>query len=141
MEIDAKTLEQLGQRVEDARAYLHIDDKTAELAKLDEETTKPGFWDDTAHAQAVSKQAGNLRETIREYDAAVQLYEDAQTAFELAGEDEAFAEEAAEACGKLSPMLDALEIQSWFTGQFDSGDAILTVNPGQGGIHGEDGVA
>jgi len=138
MEIDAKTLEQLGQRVEDARAYLHIDDKTAELAKLDEETTKPGFWDDTAHAQAVSKQAGNLRETIREYDAAVQLYEDAQTAFELAGEDEAFAEEAAEACGKLSPMLDALEIQSWFTGQFDSGDAILTVNPGQGGLEAND---
>jgi len=138
MEIDAKTLEQLGQRVEDARAYLHLDEKTAELAKLDEETTQPGFWDDTAHAQAVSKRAGNLRDTIREFDEAAQLLDDAQTAFELSDEDEAFADEAAVACDKLSGMLDALELSSWFTGQFDEGDAILTVNPGQGGLEAND---
>lgn len=138
MEIDAKTIGQLIQRVGDARAYLHIEDKTAELAELDVETAKPGFWDDTAHAQAVSKKAGNLRETIREYEAAVQLLEDAQTALELAGEDEAFAAEAAEACDELAKSLDALELQSWFSGQFDDGDAILTVNPGQGGLEAND---
>ena len=138
MEIDAKTLEQLGQRVADARSFLHIDDKAAELAKLDEETAQPGFWDDTAHAQAVSKQAGNLRETIREYETAAQLLDDALTAFELAEEDESFAQEATEACGNLSAMLDSLEVQSWFTGRFDAGDAILTVNPGQGGLEAND---
>ena len=138
MDIDAKTLEQLSQRVVDARAFLHIDDKEAELAKLDEETAQPGFWDDTAHAQAVSKQAGNLRETIREYEAAVQLLDDAQAAFELAEEDESFAEEVGEACANLATMLDSLEVQSWFTGRFDAGDAILTVNPGQGGLEAND---
>ena len=138
MELDAKTIEQLGQRVSDARAYLHIDEKAAELEKLDAETARPGFWDDTAHAQAVSKRAGNLRETIREYDEAVALFEDAQTAFELAAEDEAFAEEAEEACTQLEKLVDALELSSWFTGEFDAGDAILTVNPGQGGLEAND---
>ena len=138
MEVDAKTITQLGERVEDARAYLHIEEKTAELSKLDAETAKPGFWDDTAHAQAVSKQAGNLRETIRGYEDAVQLYEDAQAAFELAGEDPAFADEAAGDCERLVSMLDALEVESWFTGRFDAGDAILTVNPGQGGLEAND---
>ena len=138
MEVDVKTLEQLGERVEDARAYLHIEDKQVELAALDEETAKPGFWDDPTHAQAVSKKAGNLRETIREYDEAVQVLDDAQTALELANEDEAFAAEAAEACERLSGMLDALELESWFSGQFDAGDAILTVNPGQGGLEAND---
>ena len=61
MEIDSKTIEQLQQRLEDVRAGLHIDEKTAELVQLDKETAKPGFWDDSAHAQAVSKRAGNLR--------------------------------------------------------------------------------
>ena len=136
--MDAKTIEQLAQRVKDARSYLHIDEKLAELEKLDAETARPGFWDDTAHAQAVSKKAGNLRETIREYEAAVALLEDIQTAFELADEDEAFALEADEAAAKLEPMLDALELSSWFTGQFDDGDAILTVNPGQGGLEAND---
>ena len=138
MELDAKTIEQLAQRVEDARAYLHIDERAAELAKLDEETARPGFWDDTAHAQAVSKKAGNLRETIREYEEAVALFADAQTAFELAAEDDAFAEEASDAFERLEGMLDALELSSWFTGQFDEGDAILTVNPGQGGLEAND---
>lgn len=133
MEVDAKTIEQLASRIEDARAYLHIEDKTIELEKLEEETARPGFWDDASRAQVVSKRVGNLRDTIREYEDAVALLEDVQTAFELASEDESFAEEADQVVAKLEPMLDALELSSWFSGQFDEGDAILTVNPGQGG--------
>ena len=138
MDLDAKTIEQLGQRVHDARTFLHVDDKSAELAALDEETAQPGFWDNVSHAQAVSKKAGNLREAIREYDEAVSLFDDAQTAYELAGEDEAFAAEASDACEKLAQLLDSLELSSWFTGEFDDGDAILTVNPGQGGLEAND---
>ncbi|MBQ6391516.1 MAG: peptide chain release factor 2 [Eggerthellaceae bacterium] len=138
MDIDAKTIEQLGQRVQDARVYLHVDEKAAALEKLDEETAQPGFWDDAAHAQAVSKHAGNLRDTIKDYEETRSLFEDAQTAFELADEDDAFAEEAAKACELLERKLDALELSSWFTGQFDEGDAILTVNPGQGGQEAND---
>ena len=138
MELDAKTLAKFEERVRDAHAFLHIDDKTAELSKLDEETAMPGFWDDTAHAQAVSKKAGNLRETIREYDDAESLLSDAQVAFELSGEDDAFAGEALDALERLALMLDALEVSSWFSGSFDDGDAILTVNPGQGGLEAND---
>ena len=138
MEIDAKTIEQLRERLEDVRAGLHIDEKTAELAELDKETAKPGFWDDSAHAQAVSKRAGNLREALREFDGAAKLLDDAQAASELAVEDELFAEEAEQACEKLSGVLDELELSTWFTGNFDEGDAILTVNPGQGGLEAND---
>ena len=87
MDVDQKTIDQLGTRVSDARSFLHVDDKTAQLAELDAQIASPGFWDDTAHAQVVSKQAGNLRETLREYERAASLYDDAQTAFELAAED------------------------------------------------------
>jgi len=138
MDVDQKTIDQLGARLSDARGFLHVDSKTAELAELDAQIASPGFWDDTAHAQSVSKKAGNLRETIREYDEAAALFDDAQTAYELAGEDEAFADEAASAFERLSGMLDGLELASWFTGQFDDGDAILTVNPGQGGLEAND---
>ncbi|HJF62031.1 MAG TPA: PCRF domain-containing protein, partial [Gordonibacter urolithinfaciens] len=131
-------IEQMAARVADARGFLHIDDKTAELARLDEEIAAPGFWDDAAHAQGVSKQASNLRETIREYDEAAALLDDARAALELAGEDEAFAAEAGDALARLSGLLDALEITSWFSERFDGGDAILTVNPGSGGLEAQD---
>ena len=135
---EEKGLEQVAQRVSDAHGYLHVEDKRAELAKLDEEIANPGFWDDASRAQSVSKQASVLRETVAEYEDAAALLEDARAALELADEDAAFAEEAARTLERLDGMLDALEISSWFSERFDSGDAILTVNPGSGGLEAQD---
>lgn len=131
-------MEKVAQRVEAAHGYLHIDERAAELAKLDEEIAQPGFWDDASHAQSVSKQASVLRDTIAEYDEAAALLDDARAAFDLASEDELFAEEASAALDKLDGLLDALEISSWFSERFDGGDAILTVNPGSGGLEAQD---
>ena len=137
-ERDEKDLEKVAQRVEAAHGYLHIDERAAELAKLDEEIAQPGFWDDASHAQSVSKQASVLRDTIAEYDEAAALLDDARAAFDLASEDELFAEEASAALDKLDELLDALEFSSWFSERFDGGDAILTVNPGSGGLEAQD---
>ena len=135
---DEKDLEKVAQRVEAAHGYLHIEERAAELAKLDEEIAQLGFWDDASHAQSVSKQASVLRDTIAEYDEAAALLDDARAAFDLASEDELFAEEASAALDKLDELLDALEISSWFSERFDGGDAILTVNPGSGGLEAQD---
>ena len=135
---DEKDLEKVAQRVEAAHGYLHIDERAAELAKLDEEIAQPGFWDDASHAQSVSKQASVLRDTIAEYNEAQALLDDVRAAFDLASEDELFAEEASAALDKLDELLDALEISSWFSERFDGGDAILTVNPGSGGLEAQD---
>ena len=135
---DAKELEELARRLEDARRFLHVEEKRAQLASLDEESASPGFWDDAAHASAVAKQASNLRDALAEYDCAVQRLEDARAALELSAEDEAFAEELASQMAALAEDLDALEVASWFSGPFDAGDAILAVNPGQGGLEAQD---
>ena len=135
---DEKDLEKVAQRVEAAHGYLHIEERAAELAKLDEEIAQPGFWDDASHAQSVSKQASVLRDTIAEYNEAQALLDDVRAAFDLASEDELFAEEASAALDKLDELLDALEISSWFSERFDGGDAILTVNPGSGGLEAQD---
>ena len=128
----------VADRVSAAHAYLHIDERTKELEELNGQIAAPEFWNDPAHAQSVSKQAGALRDAIAVYDDAVSRLEDAKTALELAEEDESFAQEAASALDALDKTLDGLEVESWFSGQFDGGDAILTVNPGQGGLEAQD---
>ena len=117
---------------------LHIDAKRDELARLDEQSAAPGFWDDAARASAVAKQASNLRDAIGEYEAAAQRLEDARAALELSAEDGSFADELAAQLAALAEDLDALEVASWFSGPFDAGDAIITVNPGQGGLEAQD---
>ena len=135
---EEKDIAEAEKRVRDAHAFLHITEKTARLAELDKECAQPGFWDDTVHAQEISKQASNLRETIHDYESATSLLEDGKAAIELAGEDEAFVAEARRVLSRLNALLDALEVTSWFSGRFDEGDAIVTINPGSGGLEAQD---
>ena len=80
------------------------------------------------------KQASNLRAVIAEYDEAAALPRGRPLRVELSEEDEDLAAECADLLDRLSGMLDALEISSWFSGRFDSGDAIVTVNPGRAAL-------
>ena len=127
-------------RIADAAEYLHLDEKRERLAALDEEASKPDFWNDPATAQAASKEAGVLRDAIAGYEATVALAEDARAAWELAQDDGDFEEEANIAYRRLLKRIDNLELESWFTGRFDAGDAILSINPGAGGNEAEDWV-
>ena len=133
-----KEIEKAQGRLSDAFSFLRIDEKRDELVALDEQTARPDFWNDAAAAQAVSKKAAGLRATIEDYERACGLLDDAAAACELAGDDAAFAEEAERTAAELTALLDQLEIESWFSGEFDEGDAILTVNPGQGGLEAQD---
>lgn len=132
------TIEEATQRTEDARAYLHIHDRTEELAKLEEQIASPDFWNDTENAQRVSKQASDVRDVIERYGQACSLLEDIKTASELAQEDPEFVQELDADLARLEAMLDGFEIESWFAGRYDSADAILTIHPGSGGLEAQD---
>lgn len=132
------TFEEAQQRVKDAHAYLHIDDKMSALVSLEEEIAAPDFWNDTEHAQQVSKQASDLRDVIGRYNDALALLDEVQAASELAEADPDFAGEVEEGLSKIEAMVNEFEIESWFSGEYDSADAILTINPGSGGLEAQD---
>lgn len=134
----SRELEESAERLSAAQVYLHIHEKREEVSNLDKQVSAPDFWDDATQAQAVSKQLSNLRDVIARYEVAQRLLEDARAAADLADEDPAFAEELATSLESLRTQLDQLEIESWFSGRFDSGDAIVTVNPGSGGLEAQD---
>ena len=135
-----KDMEELAARVDDAAGYLHIADKRARLEALDAEASAPDFWNDQARASAVSKEAGTLRDIIARYEETCAMAEELRAGYELAAEDEEFETEADAAYRRLEQRIDDLELESWFTGQFDAGDAILSINPGAGGNEAEDWV-
>ena len=85
------------------------------------------------------------REDIAAVDTARGELSDARAALELAeemGDDPDAAaplrEEATVTAERLSRAIDELELSSWFTGEFDRGDAIVTIKPGQGGLEAQD---
>ncbi|MGI6591222.1 MAG: peptide chain release factor 2 [Eggerthellaceae bacterium] len=131
-------IDSLAKRVEDARVYLHIDEKEGRLAELESQMAAPGFWDDPAHAQLVSKEASDLHTLIDDYASAQQLARDIADAVELADEDPDFSAEADRMASELEDMLERFELQSWFSGRFDGQDAIINIHPGAGGLEAQD---
>ncbi|MBI5231874.1 MAG: peptide chain release factor 2 [Coriobacteriales bacterium] len=133
-------IQQLRERVERMSEYLHIDAKRTELAALEAKAAEPGFWDDQSAAQAVMAQASGIRDEIEQFESVVAGIEDAEVGNELAleSEDEELAEELTRGLRDLAKRIDGLEVSSWFTGEFDHGDALLTITPGQGGLEAQD---
>lgn len=133
-------LEGLQSRIETIGSYLHIDEKRGQLAELEAASAKAGFWDDQEHAQHIMSRASDLRDEIGRYDDAAASLEDALVANELAcADDDAELEaEVVQALRQLSSQADALELDSWFTGELDGNDAIVSINPGQGGLEAQD---
>ncbi|HET6352071.1 MAG TPA: peptide chain release factor 2 [Coriobacteriia bacterium] len=133
-------IQALRDRVTAMAEYLHVDAKRSEVMALDARAAEPGFWDDQNSAQQVMAQASGLRDEIEAYESVVALLEDAEVGNELAlaEGDEEMAAELGGDIKALCSQIDALEVNSWFTGEFDHGDAILTITPGQGGLEAQD---
>ncbi len=134
---------ELDQRITRMGEYLHIDAKRAEVADLEEKSTEPTFWEDQTSAQAVMSKLAQLRDEISSYASACATIEDLEVANDLAftEEDEELAEEVTQSLRDLTKQVKELEVASWFTGEFDNGDAIVTITPGQGGLEAQDWTA
>jgi peptide chain release factor 2 len=130
----------LRERVARIAEYLHLDAKRADLAALEGLTTAPDFWTDQTRAQLVMGQAAGLRDEIAAYESMVAGIAELEVANELAlaESDEGMAAEAAAAVAELTRHANDLELATWFTGEFDAGDALVTILPGQGGLEAQD---
>lgn len=133
-------LKALRKRIETIGEYLHIDKKREQLKALETKSAEPGFWDDQQAAQAVMSQAAGIRDEIAEYDGAVGSLEDAEVANEFAVEEDDgdMEAEVVESIAVLTKTADSMELASWFDGEFDHGDAVVSINPGQGGLEAQD---
>lgn len=130
----------LSERARHMAEYLQLDAKRVEVAELEARTAQPGFWDDQSAAQALMAALSGLKEEVGAYEAVSAAVEEAETANELAvaEEDEGMAEEVETALADIAKRIATLEVASWFSGEFDSGDAIITITPGQGGLEAQD---
>src|SRR3954452_12165174 len=98
----------------------------------------PGFWDDQERAAQVSAEhasVGRRLETFRSLESDI---EDLQALEELAEEDESIAAEVDEQRRSIESRLAELEEARLFAGEYDHGDAVVTVNAGAGGTDSQD---
>jgi len=139
-EIVQSDIDALRGRLDEVSGYLHADQKELTVRELEAQSLEEGFWDDAERAREVMAQLTDLKDEVGRLSAARSKLDDAQAAFELGAEtgEQELLDEASELLVALEADLTQLELSSWFTGEFDHGDAIVTVTPGQGGLEAQD---
>jgi peptide chain release factor 2 len=111
-------------------------DRLAERAtELEAEMAGPGFWDDQQHAADVSTEHSRVTKRLERYRRLSQEYEDAA---ELAAMDGEMAGEIARSLTPLRAELVRLEEDALFNGEYDAGDAVVTIHAGTGGTDAQD---
>ncbi len=100
--------------------------------------SEPGFWDNQDAAAKVSAEHARAARRQEQFQTLLTDVEDLESLAEMAREDK---EIEAELEGQLAPVerrLEVLEEQRLFSGRYDNGDALVTVNAGAGGTDAQD---
>jgi len=97
-----------------------------------------GFWDDAAKAAEVSAEHSRIVRRLEDYDRLRGDVEDLDALAEMVEEDPSLAVEFEEQLASAEARLAQAEEQRLFSGPYDAGDALVTVNAGAGGTDAQD---
>lgn len=141
--LDELRVELEGYRKDMKQLYeiLDIDKAKAEIAELQEQSGKDGFWDDIENSQKIMQTIKHDEATIESYNKLNEKLEDALTMIELAMEeedDEDTAQEIKRDADNFKKELEAMKLTTLLTGEYDSKNAILTFHAGAGGTEAQD---
>ena len=99
---------------------------------------RPGFWDDQERAAAVSAQHARVQKRAQSFRGLESDAADLEELIELAAEDPEIAAELDSQLTSVESRLAELEAARRFSGEYDSGDAVVTVRSGAGGTDSQD---
>jgi len=115
------------------------------VADLERRMGAPGFWDDQAAAARISSEhaAANgrlsqYRELAEEIDGLAEMADLLREEERGGALDADMLGELAEGIGRADETLAGLEEARLFSGEHDAGDAVVTINAGEGGTDAQD---
>ena len=122
---------------------LDVDELRARIEKLEHEASDPKLWDDQNNAQKVTSDLSHAQGELRRVEGLRQRLADLPVLYEMAAEEEgtAGAEALAEADAELKSLQDdieAMEVRTLLSGEYDEREALVTIRSGAGGVDAAD---
>ena len=114
------------------------DTKKSRIAAIDNEMSRPGFWDNQERAQATVDERKSLTAIVTPLDSALKASDDLNAMIEMAAEDESFAAEVPDEVQRLEETIEKLKLKALLSGRHDAAGAILSINARDGGTDAND---
>jgi peptide chain release factor 2 len=106
------------------------------LSELEEAMGAPGFWDDQKKAAALSSEHARLSKRVERYDGLASEVDDLEELLSISSDEEL--DELEDSVEALRRQLEQLEEAALFRGEYDAGDAVVTIHSGTGGTDAQD---
>jgi peptide chain release factor 2 len=119
---------------------LDVDGLRSRIEKLEHEASDPNLWDDQARAQRVTSDLSHTQGELRRVEELRQRLDDLPVLYELADEEDsedAKAEADAE-LKKLHTDIEAMEVRTLLSGEYDEREALVNIRSGAGGVDAAD---
>ena len=119
---------------------LKLDDTRAEIASLEAESAKEGFWNDVNNSQKVQKRLKQLQNKVAKYEKLCAQWDDLMTICDMAIEenDDSMLDELKSGYAEFEETLESMRLSTLLSGEYDANNAILTIHPGAGGTEAQD---
>lgn len=135
----------LGERVALLGEYLDPDATAARVAELEQQMGAADFWDDQQRAARVSAEHARYSGRLEQYQALATEVADLGELATMAREEERagslteeFTQEIVDGLARAEDQLLVLEEARLFGGEHDAGDAVVTIQAGEGGTDAQD---
>jgi len=133
-------IKELGSTLAGIEQVLDLDGMRRDIAELREQSADPDLWNDQERAQTVTRRLSYLESELTKVEGLRQRLEDVSTLYEMAAEmeDEDTRKEADEELLTLHKAVQALEVRTLMSGEYDSREALVTINAQAGGVDAAD---
>ncbi|GAB3781628.1 peptide chain release factor 2 [Nocardioides ungokensis] len=133
-------IKQLQTTMRTIEQVLDVDAMRKEIADLGEQVAAPDLWDDQDNATRVTGRLSALQGEVDRFAALSSRIEDLGIMVEL-GQEEGDADAIADAekeLERIKKAVEALEVRTLLSGEYDAREALVTIRSGAGGVDAAD---
>jgi len=122
---------------------LDIEGLRGRIEKLEHDASDPKLWDDQVNAQRVTSELSHAQSELRRVEGLRSRLADLPVLYEMAAEEQGAgaADALAEADAELTALqaeIEALEVRTLLSGEYDEREALVTIRSGAGGVDAAD---
>ena len=119
---------------------LDIDAVAQEAARLEDETTQDGFWNNLERSQKAQTRLKQLQNKLHRYHKLMSTWEDLTTLCEMGqeAEDAEILEELKTEYTALETSIEEIRMTTLLSGEYDANNVILQLHSGAGGTEAQD---
>jgi peptide chain release factor 2 len=133
-------IKQLRATMKTIGQVLDLDGMRAEIADLGEQVAAPDLWDDQENATRVTGRLSGLQGQLDRFTELDGRLDDVEIMVQLSQEenDASSLSEAESELSRIHKSVEALEVRTLLSGEYDEREALITIRSGAGGVDAAD---